>query len=365
MSKAFDKVRHQTLLEDLQDLGIQSTVLHWFSDYLSGRSQRVVVSGNMSASVNCSCGVPQGSVLGPVLFSLYTRLVPTLSRSSHTQVFADDIMIDYSSTSVCNIDHHLSEAVSTQATWLRNRGLILNEQKTQVLAIPASSRHQVKLNVTCNSVPLTQTESAKSLGVVIDEKLTCSNHVSNIVRKVSGKLVSLWKIRQTITEGVMKHIYRALLVPDILYCSNAYFPGLPGGAKDRLLRLTKRCLRCVGNAPQRTPTAPLLRRLGFQSVERMTVDKLALMMHRVVSRNISPVIFQRVERLSDTAGACTRGSTSNCFKVPETRKHSGTRRPLFKGVLLWNSLPHALRQMQSVKCFKESLKAQAISISIA
>ena len=90
MSTAFDKVQYQTLMKELQDLGLQSTVMRWFADYLSGRRQRVFVSGDLSLSVNCSRDVPQGSVLGPVLFSLYTRPVPTLSPSSHTQVFADD-----------------------------------------------------------------------------------------------------------------------------------------------------------------------------------------------------------------------------------------------------------------------------------
>ena len=168
------------------------------------------------------------------MFSLYTRRVPSLSPSSHTQVFADDIMIDYSSKSVDEIRQNLSNAVGTLATWLSDRGLILNEKKTQVLAIPASTGQDIQLNVTCNGVHLGQTDTAKYLGVVMDERLSWSGHVSSIVRKVSGKLVSLWKIRQVLSESVMKHLYKSLLVPDILYCSNAYSRGC-------LLLLRTRC----------------------------------------------------------------------------------------------------------------------------
>ena len=238
----------------------------------------------------------------------------------------------------------------------------MNEKKTQVLAIPASTGQDIQLNVTCNGVHLGQTDTAKYLGVVMDERLSWSGHVSSIVRKVSGKLVSLWKIRQVLSESVMKHLYKSLLVPDILYCSNAYYPGLPAVAKNTLLRLTKRCLRCVANAPQRTPTAHLLHRLGLQPLEFAATEKLTVLMYRIANHQVSPKIAQRLEKLSDHPGLRTRGSVNNSFKVPEARRTSGTRRPLFRGVLIWNSLLPVLRALPSLKGFKKHLREHLLTI---
>ena len=112
------------------NLGFKSIVLNWFADYLSQRMQSAVISGlSPSPPVLCTCGVPQGSVLCPLLLSLYTHQVPKLCPSVHTQVFADDIMLDLSDDSIQHMNAALTQAVQTLANWLGARGLILNEKR--------------------------------------------------------------------------------------------------------------------------------------------------------------------------------------------------------------------------------------------
>ncbi|XP_065179965.1 CUB and sushi domain-containing protein 1-like [Sycon ciliatum] len=120
MSKAFDKVQHQTLVEDLFQLGISGTALNWLSDYLSNRQQQVVISGDSSSSFTCSSGVPQGSVLGPLLFVIYVRDVASEVDQFAVQVtqFADDIMLHDSRKDKVVLSHNLSSAITHLSNWL-------------------------------------------------------------------------------------------------------------------------------------------------------------------------------------------------------------------------------------------------------
>ena len=251
MSKAFDKVYHQTLIADLQKCGLASTVLNWFVSYLSNRKQQVVLnSGEKSSIVECTCGVPQGSVLGPILFSIYTSNVPdAVPSTAHVQMFADDIVVDVSSSDVSTVNVELSAAVSSLASHLRSRGLILNESKTQVLGIHSKAGHNLTLSVTCDGVPLTQSRTAKYLGIVLDDQLNWKAQVAAVVKKVSYRLLNLQRIRSHLPLQLSITLYNSLLVSNQLYGSNAHWSNLSVTLLDRLRRLDKRCLRFAAGVP--------------------------------------------------------------------------------------------------------------------
>eukprot|EP00117_Sycon_ciliatum_P016430 scpid33098/ scgid15864/ Probable RNA-directed DNA polymerase from transposon X-element; Reverse transcriptase len=137
MSKAFDKVRHQQLVEDLFCVGVTGTALQWLMSYLSDRCQIVQLGSQLSTVAACSCGVPQGSVLGPLLFSLYTRDIPSVAQQAESIQFADDIALTCSRPTQQELTATLSRAVTCIADWLKQRGLILNASKSQALVVPA------------------------------------------------------------------------------------------------------------------------------------------------------------------------------------------------------------------------------------
>ena len=176
--------------------------------YLSGRHQGVALAdGKVSDTTGCTCGVPRGSVLGPVPFSLYTRNVAQCASPALVLMFADDIILYTSSSDVATINRVLSIAVSGVATFLADKGLILNAQKTQVLGISAGRRNRIELAVACGGTPLAQTSPAKYLCIYLDERLSWVGHVPVVVKKVSYKLRVLRHIRADIS-----HITRAPLL---------------------------------------------------------------------------------------------------------------------------------------------------------
>ena len=185
MSKAFDKVQHQTLVSDLYALGIGGVALQWMAHYLTDRQQYVQIGQSKSAAYASSCGVPQGSVLGPLLFVVYVRDIPHVVRPygviTPTQ-FADDISLRASAETPAIVAQRLSSGVQHLSDWLRQRGLILilNETKTQIPPIPPHRAPPFALRVTCNSQDLPVIPSAKYLGLHFDTSMCWQTMVQRV-----------------------------------------------------------------------------------------------------------------------------------------------------------------------------------------
>ena len=150
-SKAFDRVQHQTLINQLADIGLKDNALQWFISNLSDRSQQVTVAGSLSEETPCRRGVLQGSVLGPLLFTLYIRALPEIARVS-CLIFADDNLLFFSSADPLTSSQELTHAVTNMYNWLDDRGLQMNVKKKQAMFVRASqalSQEDLTLSVFC------------------------------------------------------------------------------------------------------------------------------------------------------------------------------------------------------------------------
>ena len=227
LSKAFDKVKHNILLTDLQEIGIDGAPLQWFRSYLSKRRQRVVIGASESSTELVTCGVPQGSVLGPTLFSLYVRNIrQAVPANIQLLQFADDIMLQYSNENAETVQNRLSNAVSSLSLWLSDRGLILNETKSQVLWIPIRQEDQISLTVKCNNVSLPNVREAKYLGVLFDEGLTWKPHVNWKSTKTVQAIGALTRARNCLTTQARQAYYSSVIMPNLLYGSSCFVSSL-------------------------------------------------------------------------------------------------------------------------------------------
>ena len=191
--KAFDSVSHQQLLECLFDAGIGGGVLSWFSSYLENRFQRVVIGSNQSCLRPCQQGVPQGSVLGPFLFALYLRHLPSALQGTRVTVrlFADDICVYFSHESVHAVVQELELALGILHKWLLAKSLVINGDKSELLLV-RSSRFVVPsdLCVRYGSICLTPSATVRYLGILIDCHLTFSDQVAALKRDIGGRMAS-------------------------------------------------------------------------------------------------------------------------------------------------------------------------------
>ena len=186
LKKAFDTVNHKILVKNLYHYGIRGNVLKWFESYLTNRSQFVLFNGTKSDTRDVTCGVPLGSILGPLLFILYINDFAKVSDKLFYVLFADDTNVflngKYINTLVATVQHELSKLY----IWLLENKLTLNVSKSHFMVFHRARHKKEKVHIQINQVPIEQVRHTKFLGVVFDDYLDWSNHISYINSKIAS-----------------------------------------------------------------------------------------------------------------------------------------------------------------------------------
>ena len=195
LAKCFDTIEHKLFLKKISKYGLKGTKLQWSTIYLNERTQVVTINGKMSNTKLIDKGVPQGSILGPLLFTIFINDFLSCLSNAFCNIFADDTMIGVSDKSITNIQQLLRNAVNEAIKWFGQNRLTLNISKCNVLII--SNKNIVdSIDIFINGVKLPFFRSAKYLGVEIDSKLSWSNHLDRLCKKLSSQLYTLRRLKQ-------------------------------------------------------------------------------------------------------------------------------------------------------------------------
>ena len=222
MSKAFDRVHHGLLIQDLHELGISGISLRLFCSYLSSGFQRVTTPTATAGTVRCSRGVPQGSMLWPLLFCIYIRDVPAQFRHSNSQPYADDIAFYNNSTTIVNLCADLTEDLNLLDKYLTTRGLLLNPKKTRfVVLYNTSCQMPPACSISCRDVTIERVQSATYLGVVIDHHLSFVVQVDQVIRKENAKLGAFRHGKRNLNFSAKRTFYHIVIQSSIDYASSA------------------------------------------------------------------------------------------------------------------------------------------------
>ena len=225
LSAAFDTVDHRILLERLgHDYGIGGLAIQWIESYLTGRSQFVRFNEVTSRTVPVTSGVPQGSVLGPILFISYSAAVIAIVQHHGFKVhaFADDLQI-YGSTAqsgAADLMARMSNCVESVASWMSSNRLRLNPSKTELIWLGTSRRlqHCAGLTMSVCGADVRPVECVRDLGVLIDSNMTLLNHVNNVAGICFYQLRQLRIIRRSLTTEAAHSLVRALIHTRVDYC---------------------------------------------------------------------------------------------------------------------------------------------------
>ena len=286
LQKAFDTVDHEILLEKLSHYGIRGVANNWFKSFLSNRNQYVSIAGVKSESKQITCGVPQGSTLGPLLFLLYINNLHNVFSNCIVHHFADDTNLIFSSKKVNSIQTVVNCELKKLAVWLSTNKLSLNESKTEVILFRKSMTYPNQLpSIKLNKHKLTLRKTVSYLGITIDESLSWIKHTDNVCTKLSRANGLLSKLRHYVPLKTCISVYHSIFQSAITYGSLSWCFTNKNNI-NKLCVLQKKCVRIMTFSAFDEHSEPLLSSLNLLKVSDVFMLQLLKFVHQFINHEI-------------------------------------------------------------------------------
>ena len=362
LSKAFDTVDHNILLSKLHYYGIRGVINDWFASYLKDRYQTTQIRDAVSEKKETLCGVPQGSVLGPLLFLLYVNDICHSSDIFDFFLFADDTNLLYANSNLKTLETIVNKELQKLSDWLIANKLTLNIKKSNfvifrpyqkkiyyqpVIKLFDSSSHQ--------RIPLDSKDYVKYLGILVDSNISWKHHIDYIALKISKIVGIISRIRHLTPPSILLNLYSSLILPYLSYGVVAWGRA-PKLYKNKLLILQKRALRLIYFKHRQEHAIPLFVNSNFLPIDMIYFEKTANLMYDV-NFDLAPIPIQNLfQKSSDVHSYNTRSVGKSNFSIKfsrlEIQKLSFSR----SGPVIWNSIPSCIRN-EPKNVFKEKLRS--------
>ena len=361
LSAAFDTVDHSILLSRLASrYGVKDIALKWFKSYLSDRVQAVLIDGKESKLHHLLCGVPQGSVLGPILFILYTSPLADLLKECGISYhfYADDtqLYISFDLHEHQDVISKMEQCIEKVRTWMADNFLKLNDEKTEVLFF-GSKNLIANLDaspMTIGSEQIAPTDVAKNIGAYMDKYLNMDTQVSQVCKGAWLHLRNIGKIRPYLTESCTEKLIHAF-VSSKLDSNNGLLYGTPKDKLDRLQRVQNAAARLVTRTRKYDHITPVLQSLHWLPVHQRIHYKILLLTFKSLAGK-APSYLQELLEVS-TQSRSLRSNDQRLLVCPKSKcVKYGDRSFRVAGPTLWNKLPLKIRLSESVEEFKSQLK---------
>jgi hypothetical protein len=338
LSKAFDTISHDILIKKMENMGIRGVAQLWFKSYLSDRKQFMEFSNTKSSFENIKCGVPQGSILGPILFLIYINDIKNSSKLS-ILCFADDTTVSYSSQNIPDLHNVMHAELEKLNQWFRANKLCLNTQKTKYIIfrpqIAQTMDYERSLKINEQNIERIgnnlNTKSFKFLGIHIDETTSWKFHIDHICKKISSANYIIKKAKNFLPISCLMTLYQSLIQCHINYGLEAWGSS---SSIERLYKLQKRSIRTINQKSYNYHTEPLFKKCNILTVRDQYKLNVSTFMHRYKDNKL-PKSFMYLGYFTPSLRQTRQRNTANQKRA---RTKYSSLLPYHNFPKLWNNL---------------------------
>ena len=369
LSAAFDTINHEILLTELHRIGVHGDAHRWIESYLTDRTQCVSVNDHLSCVMRPKHGVAQGSVLGPLLFSVYCAgLSDVFSKHGiRYHVYADDtqLYVDFPRNESAFAIDRIRRCVIDVKAWLASRCLLLNEAKTETILFAAPNRmtQPSPLHMDICGSNVRTSANIRDLGVYLDSTMSMTKHVTRVCGIAYGRLRNIARVRSSLPLLACKTLVHALVTSTLDFGNAALF-GITGTLLHRLemvQRAAARVVLCIDRRDHRSMTLAL-RQLHWLPIRQRIQFKVLTLMHGAVHNRTPRYLSDRI--VPHAPSRSLRSATKSLVAVPRINlERYGRRSFSCAGPTLWNALPLGLRTQQDPDRFRRDLKTHLFNVA--
>ena len=362
LRKAFDLVDHQILLYKLKLHHFSNETLNIFESYLNNRTQIVKVGNIKSDQRVIKCGVPQGSILGPILFILYINDINLHIQQSVIDLYADDTTLYASGKTKGDIEHNLQEDLNRIMKWCDSNNMAIHPGKTTCMLIgtPYRTRQVSDLTLKINDTVINNVLYQKLLGIIIDKNLKWDNQINAVCKKVNSKLFLLKRILNYLNDNMKSLFYNSYIMPIFDYCCIIWGFGKQSHIS-KLTSLQKRAAKIILCEPKTTPSSDLFKTLQWLTFKSRCTYHIGIMIYKSLENNVPEYISDLIQ-ISQNNRYTLRSTSKQNLATATCKTNIKQQSFQYISVQVWNSIPMTIRMSKSLNTFKFKFKHHLLSL---
>lgn len=348
LRRAFETVDRSILIDKLRAYGIGDIELEWFKSYLSHRKQRTRVNEQISKDIDVLLGVPQGSILGVLLFLVYINDMEKAIDIAELVLFADDALLYVIGDSIDEGVRKINSDLEKLSDWFKMNKLMLNIDKSKCMIVNS----KLSRNIYIDNAVLEEVAEIKYLGVIIDKNLNFKSHINYICKKISKKLYFFSKIRKKLSTLSAIRIYNTMIKPHFEYCSSILFMS-NNEMTNRLQKLQNKGMRTILKVNRYTSRRLMLSTLKWISVYQRINMNVLILVFKIKNKMLPSYLTEKLIYVGDVQKHFLRNNFN--FRLNYFRSEKTCNMLMHNGLKLFNELPNNLKLESNFKKFKKNL----------